>query len=295
MPSSSAKPTPQSWFFLILSALIWGSSFILMKKGLVAFSPPQVATLRIFFSMVALLPFLWSGIKHIHKKDLPYVMLVAIAGSGLPPFLFTAAQAHLPSAAAGILNAFTPLFTLLVGVVVYKVVFEWRKLMGVLLGLAGATVLVVTTAPGNSQGNANYFYGLYILLATLCYGISVNTLKQYCQHIPATALNSVVFALLGPFALLYLLSSGATGIVQTHPHAWASLGYLVILAVVNTAFAGIIYFKLTQQTNALFASTTTYLIPFIAILFGAADGEVIGWSYAAGLALILGGVYLAGR
>ncbi|QQS30966.1 MAG: EamA family transporter [Sphingobacteriales bacterium] len=289
------SPSLKSWILLIASAVIWGSSFILMKKGLLVFSPPQVATIRIFFSMLALLPFLFSGLKHINKKNLPYVLVVAISGSGLPPFLFTAAQAKLPSAAAGILNSFTPLFTLIIGILVYHVVFEWRKLTGVLLGLAGAVVLVFTTAPDNNDGNSNYFYGLYVLIATLCYGISVNTLKQYCQDIPATALNSVVFALLGPLAAIYLFSSDIFSVIQTNSYAYTALGYLAILAVFNTALAGILYFKLTQQTSALFASTTTYLIPFVAVLFGAYDGETIGWSYGIGLMLILGGVYLASR
>ena len=295
VPNAADSPSLKSWILLVVSAVIWGSSFILMKKGLLAFSPPQVATIRIFFSMVVLFPFLFSGLKHINKKNLPYVLLVAVTGSGLPPFLFTAAQAHLPSAAAGILNSFTPLFTLLIGVLVYHVVFEWRKLTGVLLGLAGAALLVFTTAPNNADRNGNYFYGLYVLLATLCYGISVYTLKQYCQNIPATALNSVVFAILGPVAAIYLFSSDVFTILKTNSYAYTALGYLAFLAVVNTAFAGILYFKLTQQTSALFASTTTYLIPFVAVLFGVFDGETIGWSYGIGLLLILGGVYLASR
>lgn len=289
------KPTLQSWLLLIATALIWGSSFILMKKGLAVFPPRQVATMRIFFTMLAMLPFIYRGIGKINKQNLLPVLVIAIAGSGFPPFLFTAAQTHLPSAAAGILNTFTPLFTLLVGVWVFKVVFEWRRLAGVLLGLAGAILLVFTTAPHNTNGSANFFYGSYILLATLCYGISANTVKRYCQNLPAIALNSVVFCILGPFAGLYLLSSDVLTIIHTNPMAYRALGFIVILAVFNSALAGIFYFKLTQKTSALFASTATYLIPFVAVMFGAYDGEAIGWSYVAGLILILSGVYLASR
>lgn len=290
-----SKPTAQSWLLLILTALIWGSSFILMKKGLAVFPPRQVATMRIFFAMLAMLPFIYKGIKQVNRQNFPPLLLIAITGSGLPPFLFTAAQTHLPSAAAGILNTFTPLFTLVVGVLVFKVIFEWRRLAGVLLGLAGAVLLVLTTAPPAQNGSANYFYGSYILLATLCYGISANTVKKYCQTLPATAVNSVVFCLLGPFAGLYLLFSDAGQIVQTNPMAYHAIGYIVILAVFNSALAGVLYFKITQQTSALFAATTTYIVPFIAVLFGAFDGEPIGWSYAVGLLFILSGVYLASR
>ncbi|MFK7903754.1 MAG: DMT family transporter [Chitinophagales bacterium] len=291
----TSKPSLSDWATLLFLSLIWGSSFILMKKGLVAFSPTQVATMRVFFTMIAMSPFIAMAFKHIRRKDLLPVAIVALMGNGIPPFLFTAAQVKLSSAAAGILNSLTPIFVFLFGVLFFKMTFKLNRLLGVGLGFVGAVSLILFAAPQSLTGESEYIYGLYIVGASLCYSISANTVKSYCQNIHPIALNMGVFLIVGPFAGLYLFSTDFLQVLQTHPEAWSSFGYIIILAIFGTAIATILFFKLTQKTDALFSSTVTYLIPIFALFWGFLDGEMIGWSYLVGLTCILSGVYLAGK
>lgn len=289
------KPNIADWVILLVISLIWGSSFILMKKGLIAFRPTQVASLRLFLTMLAMTPFVVMALKWIRRKDFLPILIVAIMGNGFPPFLFTAAQVRLNSSAAGVLNSLTPVFVFLFGVLFFKMVFKWKRLVGVLIGFIGAVVLILFAAPQNNTGESEYIYGLYIVGAAFCYSISVNMVKTYCQEIHPIALNLAVFMFLGPFAGVYLFNTDFLTILQTHPQGWSSFSYIVILAVFGTALATILFFKLTQRTDALFSSTVTYLIPIFAVLWGFLDGEMIGWSYIVGLTFILSGVYLAGK
>ncbi len=285
---SSIKP--QSWLILILISLIWGSSFILMKRGLEVFSDFQVANMRIFFSMLTLLPLALFYLQKVSRKDLIPIALVAVIGSGIPPFLFTIAQTQITSAATGVLNALTPLFALIVGILVFKNAFHRKQFTGVLVGFIGAISLLLM-APTLDEGG-NHWYGLFVVAATICYAFSVNVIKKYCQNISPITLNILVFSIIGPFAGIMLFSTDFVSLLSTGPKAWEAFAYVLILAVLGTAFATILFFQLVQQTDAIFASTTTYLIPIVAVLWGLFDGESIGWEYLIGLGLILSGVYL---
>ncbi|MEM9991946.1 MAG: DMT family transporter [Bacteroidota bacterium] len=287
------KQQMQSWLLLVSLALVWGSSFILMKKGLEVFGSNQVAALRISIATLSLLPFVVWSFKKVQRKDYGILFLVALFGSGMPPFLFTHAQTEISSALAGLLNTLTPLFTFLLGVVIWKLMFSWRKLGGILLGLVGAVGLMLFSQP--PEGGGNNWYGLFVVLATASYALNANLIKQYCQDIPPIAISTIGFVFTGPIAMTYLLSTDFLTILQSDAGAWWALFLIALLAVFGTAIANIFYFRLTQLTDALFASTVTYLIPIIAILWGIWDGEAIDWTYFVGMLLILGGVYLASR
>jgi drug/metabolite transporter (DMT)-like permease len=293
-----SNPKLKHWLLFALVTLIWGSSFILMKKGLVAFSFVQVACLRLFITMLALLPFLPKSFKHLkNPKTLIPVLIVSIIGSGIPPFLFTLAETQIPSAAAGILNGLTPLFVLLFGVLWFRMVFHWQKITGIIFGLTGAAILILFSDTVSSDGATtyNYWYGFYIVLASICYAISSNVVKAQCQDIPALELNGASFILLGPLAGAALFFTDFTTVLQTDPQAYTALGYIVILAVAGTAIAKVLFFKLTQETDALFSSMITYSLPIVAIFWGILDQEAIGMSYFIGLGLILLGVYLSSK
>lgn len=282
-----------SWGILILLALIWGSSFILIKKALLGFSPVQVGALRIFISFLALSPLLFVYFKKIPKKKLPLAALVGLFGSGLPPFLFALAQMEVSSSVTGILNSTTPLFAFLLGVFFFSVEFRWIKLTGIITGLAGVLMLILQSTGSLAIGKAHY--PLFVILATISYGLNVNLIKRHFQTESVIAISVVAFVWLGIPAGALLFSTDFIDRLQGHPHAWESLGYISILAVVGTAFATVIFFYLTQLTTALFSSTVTYLIPVIAIGWGWLDAEPVSWWHIAGLVLILTGVYLAGN
>lgn len=280
-----------NWGLLLLLGLIWGSSFILIKRGLEGLTAMQVAAGRIAIAMLALLPL---AIKHLPKvpRDKWWAILgVGLFGSGIPPFMFAIAQTHINSALTGIINATTPLFAFLLGLLFFGLSFHWLRLSGVLAGLAGSALLILlgTAAPGT----ATYGYGLLIVVATICYGTSVNLIGRYLKDVHPITISSVSFIMIGIPALLYLLSTDVLALLQHEAASRIALGYVAILAVVGTAYASIIFFLLTQRTSPLFASTVTYIIPMVALLWGIFDDEPITPYHLAGMALILAGVYLS--
>ena len=280
----------QNWLLVALITLIWGSSFLLMKRGLVIFSPTQVASARLFIAALITIPIFYPYYTKLSLRELRYIVLIALFGNGIPPFLFTMAQTHLNSSIAGILNSTTPLFTLLLGVTAFGVSFKLNRLLGVLIGLSGAIFLVLNN--GNIADVGNYRYGILIIIATCLYSISANTVKKYCQNIPPAAINLASFSLLLIPSSIILFSGNFAQTVITHPKGLPTLGYLVILAGVNTVIANLLFYRLTQRTDAIFSSTITYLIPLVAVGIGFLDGETISWQYFLSMAVILLGVYL---
>lgn len=288
---SQRNPVVVNWGILLLLSLIWGSSFFLIKKGLIGLSPMELAGSRIVISMMALLPVLLFQLKKIPRDKVKYILGVGIFGSGIPPFLFAFAQTRIESALSGIINATTPLFAFVLGVLFFQVVFSGLKLTGVLMGLAGSALLILFGSDNPSPDT--YRYGVLILVATLCYGTSVNIIGRHLREVNALVITSLSFFLIGIPTLLYLLFSGVPTKVMADPVAQTALGYVAILAIVGTASANILFFYLTQRTSAIFASTVTYLMPVVALGWGAVDGEAVTPYHLVGLLLILIGVYLS--
>ena len=287
---TSERPTLLSWGILLLLSLVWGSSYILIKKSLIAFTPVQVGCLRLSISAIFFLPiFLWH-IKQIDWSRLKYLMIIGICGSGLPAVLFPFAQTEISSSIAGTLSSLTPLFTLIIGALFFKADSAWGKLMGILVGLIGAIVLIVFGQDVGIEGNL--WYGLFILVGCVCYAISTNIVKAHLQEMSSFKISAVAFFIVGIPCLIYLLSTNIAEVVQTHAYGWTSLGAVTLLSLGGTLMATVLFFKLVQLTNPLFASLVSYLIPMIAMLLGAFDGEPITLLHLFGMGLILAGVYL---
>lgn len=276
---------------LALLSLVWGSSFILIKRGLVAFSYDEVALLRIGISALAFFPFAIRALSRVERKDLKYILIVGVSGNFLPGFLFPLAQLQISSSVAGIINSITPLFTLILGVLFFNTSFKWSKLTGIFIGFLGVLLLIFFRATGDNS--ENIWYALFALLAAVCYATSVNTLGAYLKHVKSLDISSISFLMIGTPVVLYWFNTDIWHKLQTHPQAWESLGYLAILALLGTVLATLLFFYLVQRTNALFASTVAYLIPLVAVAWGALDGEAIGIFHIVAMALILLGVYLS--
>ncbi len=294
MPKVDLKNKVWQWLTLIFLSFIWGSSFILMKKGLRSYSHDQVAAFRIFISFIAFIPF---GIRHfrkVSKENIKSLLIVGFIGSVFPAFLFTKAQTQLDSSLAGILNSITPLFTLIIGLIFYKSKAKLINAVGVFLGLIGATGLIIYTSNGNTLlGNINY-YGFYVVLATICYGINVNQVRYKIKNLTGLELTSLAFMFAGPFAGVYLLFTDFSFALST-PDYQLNLFYIAILAVVGTVLALVIFNTLIQNTSALFGASVTYLIPVFAIMWGIFDGEKLSILQFVWIALILTGVYLVNQ
>jgi drug/metabolite transporter (DMT)-like permease len=282
------------WAIMIALVLIWGTSYILMKRGLESYPSTQVAALRIAISFLFLLPFTFFQLKKIKRKDLKFFAIAGLLGSGIPAFLFTEAQRGIDSQVTGILNSVAPLFTLIVGMIFFRYKAKWYNVLGVFIGLSGAIGLLSAGDSNSFQNNLGF--GMYVILATILYATNINIVKRYLKDIDATAITCFAFFFIGVPCLTYLLA-GTDFITRTQlvPYAWKNLGYITVLAVIGTALAGIMYNYLIKISSILFVASVTYLIPVIAIMWGIIDGEPFYMDYFLWIALIFIGVFLVNK
>ena len=281
------------WLTLFLLAFIWGSSFILMKKGLVAYSHTQVAALRIGIASICLLPFAIKPLLKIEKRYWIYLFIAGFLGNGVPAFLFTKAQTEVASSLAGMLNSLTPIFTLIIALFVFKSQPKRNQIIGVVVGLLGAFSLIASN--GISIENSNLLYSLYIVLATFFYGVSVNVIKIKLSTIKPITISAVAFLCVGPWTLIYLFTTDFVAITSNNPKAPVSLFYISLLAIFGTAIAMLVFNTLIKKTTSLFASSVTYLIPIVSILWGIIDGEPIHFIQIVSVLTILLGIYFTNK
>lgn len=285
------KQSITNFGIMFLLAFIWGSSFILMKRGLEVFSYTQVADLRMCLAWLSLVPFVWNKMGKLAKKHWIPLAIVGIFGNGIPAFLFTKAQTQIDSSLAGILNALVPLFTLIIAVMVFKTKVKTHNIIGVLIGLTGAVWLIA----GNGLVTDNIHFAGFVVAATICYAISLNTIKNYLGQLKPILISGVAFFFVGPPTLIHLFGTDFFELMNNDPNAWSGLGYLLLLAIVGTSFAVVLFNKLVAQTTAIFASSVTYLIPVFAIMWGIIDGEQIQIHHLLGTGIIFGGIYLVNK
>lgn len=288
------KTSPLSIILLLILALIWGTSFILMKKGLVVFSPGEVAALRMTIAGIILLPLAlmkWKGIKSTHIGKL---FLSGLVGVFIPAFLFTSAQRHIDSSVAGILNTLSPLWTMIMGAAFFTLRFKRAAVLGILIGLAGTVMLMLTRSGGHITG-FNLF-GLLIVLACAFYGWNLNYIKLNIADLRSLTITSISVALVAPLGAVYLFGfTGFTEKLLTTPGAWKAFGFIALLALMSTAIAVSLFNKLVKMTTPLFASSVTYIMPIVSVMWGVVDGEKLFVGHFIGMGAILGGVYLANR
>lgn len=283
------------WFqfaILMILAFIWGSSFILMKIGLKSFSSDQAGALRILLASLVLLPISLKQLKNLRRKDLPSLLIAGFIGSFFPAFLFMIAETRIDSSLAGMLNSLTPVFTLIVGFLFHKTAFRWLQVLGLSLGLAGASGLILS-GDGFNLGTVNS-YAFYIVLATCFYAISINQIKSKLSHLTGIQVTSLSFLFIGPVAFVYLLTTSFTPVVANP--AWpVHLLALAALGIVGTAMAMLLMNSLIRYSSAVAASSVTYVIPVFAIMWGVLDGEKVTLLHLGFMSIILAGVYLISR
>lgn len=288
------KASAKSWIILIILSVVWGSSFILMKKGMEAFSSDEVAGLRIAIAFLFLVPFYIKHHAINFKKNFMGLMLMGVFGNLIPAFLFTKAETQISSSLTGMLNALTPLFTIVVAFFWFKTKFKTVQLVGIMSGLVGAMVLLYFNDGGDTS--TNVLYSLLVVAATICYAISVNGIKHYLSNMNSVTATVGAFTITGPIALAYLFfQTDFINDLKTNPIALSSLGYVSILAIVGSALSVIVYNTLIKEAGAVFASTCTYLIPIIAVIWGLLDGETVNLLQMSGVIVVIFSVYLINR
>jgi len=284
----------QKWFYLIILSIVWGSSFILMKKALLGVTPIQLGALRMVFTAIFLLTVAFPSIKKIKKRHWKYIASTSLTGTFIPGFLFAFAITTIDSSVVSILNSFTPFNTLIFGAIVFGFAFKKAQLFGIVIGLIGTLILILKGADLNPD--QNYWYALLIIIASVGYAFNANMIKKYLYDLDALAITTGNFLLLIIPAMIVL---ACTEFFETFDFKnevfMQSLGYLAILSVLGTGVAKTIYNKLVHISDPVFSSSVTYLIPLVAIFWGVLDGEKLSIVQVFGGVIVLIGVYLVNK
>ncbi|NND62807.1 MAG: EamA family transporter [Flavobacteriaceae bacterium] len=281
------------WIYLLILSLIWGSSFILIKKGLIGLTDYQLGSLRIVLTSIFLFSVGFKSLRQIKKKHWIWVIISGFVSSFFPPFLFAMAQNHIDSAVASILNSLTPLATVAVGVILFKILSTKRQIWGVIVGLIGTLMLILAGADFNPD--QNYWYSTLIIIACIGYALNVNIIKKYLSDISALAVTTgnFIFIVVPAFVILYM--SGFFGEIWQSSAMQESFIYVALLSLFGTAIAKVIFNKLVQIASPVFASSVTYTMPIVAVIWGVIDGEQFGILQIFAATVILFGVYLSNK
>ena len=283
--------TIKKWLYLFTLSIIWGSSYILIKKGLVGLTPLQLGSTRIVMTTVILMIFGWKQLQKIPKEAWKWIIMTGFFGTFFPSYLFAFAETVIDSSVAAVLNGMTPFFTLILGLLFFNSSFKWMKIVGVLVGFGGTLILVSNEF--TMRSGLSSWYTFLVMAATLCYSINVNLIKHKLQGVPALAiaLGNFIAILIPAFGVLIFTDFSWTKITSS-PQVSSSIGYILILSLFGTALAKVMFNELVSISTAVFSISITYLLPIVAIAWGLLDGEQFTLIQWFGCALILLGVYL---
>lgn len=284
----------KKWFYLFLLALTWGSSFILIKKGLLGLSPFQLGSLRTVMSSLFIFTIGFKSLKTIQSHQWKWIIITGFIGTFFPSFLFAFAETEVDSGIVSILNSLVPLNTVLIGLAVFKITSTKTQVFGVILGFVGASMLIFNSM--ELHPDQNYLYAGFVILATVMYASSVNIIKRYLQDVKPIAIATGNFvAIIIPAILVLSFSNFFTTETFQNDTIYMSIGSVVILSLFGTVMAKIIFNSLIQISSPVFASSVAYLMPLVALLWGLLDGEVFGIYQGLASSLILLGVYLVNK
>jgi drug/metabolite transporter (DMT)-like permease len=288
-----------------------------MKRGLTVFTPIQVAGMRLVFAGIFLTPWVYrysigskswtqespsqQPKKLLQPIDYFYLFMTGFVGNAIPAYLFSTAGTLIPSGLSGILNAFTPMFTLVVGALLFKSKLTKNGFLGVGAGIVGAVFLLGPSMLGQAGMEIHLNGALMALTASLLYGYNINLIKTKLAHIPPMAKTAYPFVFMGMLYAIVLWKTHAidnynsyniTSIGSFLPDNQFALICLLILGIVGSAISMMLFNYLIEHTTALVASTNTFVIPIVAVAWGLFDQEPIRWNMIVGLMLSLVGVYL---
>lgn len=253
----------------------------------------EVGALRIAIAAIAFIPFMIKHLRKFPHRRSKYIVIVGLAGSGIPAFLFAIAQSKVDSSVAGLLNSLTPIFTLLIGLIVFGAGLIKKQLIGIFLGFMGAAMVILSQ--NQLSIDINLYYGGLVVLATICYGTSVNVVNYKLGDLSPTMISSLAFLSIGPIAILYLFTTDVLSDIQNHPDGTTSILAITALALLSTFYSTIVFYKLVHRTNPVFSASVSFLIPIVALFWAFVDGETVNLLHFASLILILFGIYMIRR
>lgn len=280
------------WVYLVVLALVWGSSFILIKKGLIGLTALQLGSLRIIFAAVFLVLIGFKSLSKIPAFKWKYIALTSLFGTFIPAYLFAIAQTEIDSSVSSILNSLTPLNTLILGTLFFGLQFKRNQIFGILIGLIGSALLILNGAIHHPE--QNYYYAILVLIASICYAVNVNLIKKYLHDLSPLSITTGNFMVLFFPAFIILFFSGFFEVVHD-VKVQESVLFIMILGVIGTGIANILFFKLIQMSSTVFATSVTYLIPVVAFCWGLLDNEMLTPVQFFGAFIVLIGVYLSAK
>ncbi len=280
------------WILLFVLALIWGSSFILIKRGLIGLTPYQLGSLRIIFATLFLLIIGLKSITTIPHGKWKYIALTAFIGTFMPVYLFSIAETEISSSITAVLNSLTPLGALVIGVFAFGLQVQKRQIFGVIIGLVGSVLLILNGAANNPD--QNYWYALLVVFAAFCYSLNINLIKRHLSDVKPLAITTGNFMVLVIPALIVLFSTNFVSVVG-QPDVQHAMIYIAVLGIVGTGIANIIFFRLIHMSSPVFASSVTYMIPVVAFFWGILDSELFTPIQYLGAVIIFVGIYLSAK
>lgn len=284
----------KKWISLLLLSFIWGSSFILIKKGLLGLTPLQLGSFRIVISALIIFIIGFRTLRGLNKIQWKWLALSGFLGSFFPSFLFAYAETQIDSAIASILNSLVPLNTVVLGYILFKIKSNGFQVSGVIIGFIGAVLLILEGTELNP--NQNYSYSGLIILATLMYAANVNIIKRHLNEVLPLAIAMANFVVIFiPAFLVLIFSGGFKPETISTPSFFPAIGCVFLLSLFGTALAKILFNNLIQISTPVFASSVTYLMPFVALLWGFLDAEFFNFTQCIAVFIILIGVYLANK
>ena len=284
----------KKWIYLIALSLIWGSSFILIKKSLLGLSPLQVGSLRIVFSSIIIFLIAFNRISNIPKNKWKWIAISAIIGTFFPAFLFAFAETQIDSAVASILNSLVPMNTVLIGFAVFKISTTKTQSLGVLIGFIGTCTLIISGAELNPD--QNYLYSGLVIICSVLYAINVNLIKKHLFDVNAVSIAAGQFVVIFIPSIIVLFYSGFFNLDFTdNDLLFDSLIYVLLLSFFGTAMAKILFNRLIQISSPVFASSVTYSMLIVSVIWGVLDGELFNFYQAVATILIIIGVYLSNK
>jgi drug/metabolite transporter (DMT)-like permease len=291
----------KAWFLLITLSVIWGGSYFLIKNALhdgqgnIRLQPHYLGALRMTIAALALSPFLFMNFSKIKSYHWRYLLIAGFCGNGIPAFLFSFAQMRLDSAVTGMLNSTTPLFAIAISTLIFKFQLRWHHVLGITVGIIGTSVIMWSKLEGISISPKDIWPFMMVLGATLCYAISLNTIKYKLPDLNPITITSASFGLVGIPTLLYLLFNGFIFEAASTPKIMEGVAFVTVLALVGTALAVLLFNHLIQLSSAVFASSVTYFMPVVATLLGILSGELVSGLQYLGLFVLVVGVVLINK
>lgn len=270
-----------------LLALFWGSSFLWIKMALASFSPVQMTFVRLVLGAAVLTVLCYAGRQRLPRSRAlwGHLTVAALVGNAIPFTLFAVGEQTVDSGVAGVLNATTPLWVLLIGITLRSEKdLNPVKLTGLVLGFAG-TLLIFSPWEAEIAG-----WGAFVILvAAICYAVSFAYIGRFVsgRGVAPIALSATqIISATG----LTALALPVQGLAPVHLH-WQAVVAVVILGVFGTGFAFALNYRLITDEGPTNASAVAYLLPVVSVLLGALFlNEELTPHVVAGMVVVLGGV-----